>query len=207
MFKQNHKINNNRTPHNKGIPLTKAQKENLSKKMKGLMVGIKHPNYSHGMSGKRPYITWTGMISRCHDVKNKSYERYGGSGVKVCKEWKESFASFWLDMEKGYEDKKQIDRIDNTKGYFKENCRWVDVLQQSRNRRCVRWYKLGKRKMTLRQWDTHLGLKYGTVRSRIFILKWSIKKALTAPKTTYSKDNFNDQSEETKTYIGGLLNN
>jgi len=198
MFKKDHKINNNRTPHNKGIPLTKAQKENLSKKLKGLMVGKKHPNYSHGMSGKRPYITWSGMVSRCHDVKNKSYERYGGAGVKVCKAWKESFASFWLDMEKGYEDKKQIDRIDNAKGYFKENCRWVSVLQQARNRRCVRLYKLGKREMTLRQWDIHLGLRYGTVRSRIFILKWSIKKALTAPKTTYLKTTLTTSQKKQK---------
>lgn len=36
----------------------------------------------------------------------------------------------------------QIDRIDNTKGYSKDNCRWVEKTPQMQNTRLSKWWWL-----------------------------------------------------------------
>lgn len=93
-------------------------------------------NFSHGMSRTSIYSTWVGMIKRCAAKKGKDYKWYGSRGITVCEEWKD-FKNFYRDMgEKPL--KHYLDRIDNDKGYFKENCRWVDSVINSRNRRCVK---------------------------------------------------------------------
>jgi hypothetical protein len=81
------------------------------------------------------YHTWVSMKARCLNQKNRSYPRYGGRGIAVCEEWERSFAAFYRDMGGRPTSKHQIDRIDNTKGYYKDNCRWVTPKENSRNRR------------------------------------------------------------------------
>ena len=60
------------------------------------------------------------MRSRCYDKKHKSYNGYGGRGIKICSEWQE-FINFekWA-FENGYNPsadkfKCTLDRIDNKK--------------------------------------------------------------------------------------------
>lgn len=99
-------------------------------------------NKTHGQaaydSGNRTHVyqIWVHMHDRCRNPKNKSYRYYGGRGIAVCDEWK-SFEQFYKDMGDRPEGK-SIDRIDNNKGYCKENCRWADKFQQSQNRRNVK---------------------------------------------------------------------
>jgi hypothetical protein len=56
---------------------------------------------------------------------------YGGVGITVCERWR-SFAKFLADMGERPRDK-TIDRIDGTKGYYKENCKWSTDIEQQRN--------------------------------------------------------------------------
>jgi len=63
---------------------------------------------------------------------------YGGRGITVCDEWRYSFIRFNEDMGERPGCQYQIDRIDNAKGYFKENCRWVTRLVNARNKRSVK---------------------------------------------------------------------
>lgn len=92
-------------------------------------------NLSHNLSRTKLYNVWTGMKMRCYNPQNRSYPRYGGRGIKVCDEWLNDFKSFYeWAMNNGYADNLSIDRIEVSKGYFPENCRWADSKTQNRNK-------------------------------------------------------------------------
>lgn len=91
----------------------------------------------HGRSGTKLYRVWGSMIQRCHNPKNKKYERYGGRGITVCTAWKRAHAFMDWALSNGYEEGLSIDRIDNDAGYAPENCRWTTLEVQARNSRLI----------------------------------------------------------------------
>lgn len=96
--------------------------------------------FKKNKSNPRFYAIWSGMRNRCQNVNNRSYQFYGHIGIKVEDSWN-SFEKFYKDMYKSYvsalkryRESVSIDRIDNTKGYSKENCRWATNKMQGRNK-------------------------------------------------------------------------
>ena len=88
----------------------------------------------HGMTHTPEYRVWQGMKARCYNKNDKSYYRYGGRGITVCDEWKDSFLAFLKDMGKRPSLDHQIDRIDNDGNYEPGNCRWVTPVVNAQNR-------------------------------------------------------------------------
>jgi hypothetical protein len=99
-----------------------ANKENLAKRVT-----------THGMSGNKIYRTWANMLRRCQNKNHPRYSDYGGRNISVCIEWLD-FENFYKDMGE-HPEGLTLDRIDNDKGYSKQNCRWATPKQQAENRR------------------------------------------------------------------------
>ena len=84
---------------------------------------------THGMSNTQTYERWEDMKVRC-SVYSTRPDRYIERKITVCSDWKK-FESFYNDM--GECNGLSLDRIDNNKGYYKENCRWTTRQVQMRN--------------------------------------------------------------------------
>lgn len=67
---------------------------------------------THRMTRTRLYHSWQDMKRRCYYEKSNRYYRYGGRGIVVCDEWKDSFETFrdWA-LANGWEDKLQLDAM------------------------------------------------------------------------------------------------
>lgn len=147
----------------------------------GVREALLKSSFIHGMSKTPIHNLWYSMIQRCTDKNNKHYADYGGRGITVCKEWME-FVNFYRDMGDRPEGK-TLDRIDNNKGYFKENCRWATKTEQANNRRSSKFITYKDETLTQAQWEDRLGLRKGLLYDRIK-RGWSIEKAIETPLIT-----------------------
>ncbi len=77
-------------------------------------------NTSHGGSKQPVYAVWCAMKRRCYNTSDKNYHQYGGRGITVCREWRDSFRTFIEDMGQPPVGC-QLDRKDNDKGYDADN--------------------------------------------------------------------------------------
>ena len=133
-------------------------------------------NSTHGMSGTPEHRSWKAMNTRCNNPNSKDYFRYGGRGIKICTRWKK-FKNFYKDM--GPSNGLTIDRKDSDGNYCKSNCRWVNRLEQSLNKKNKMLIKFNGERLSIRDWALLLNIKNTTLKNRIHNLKWSHEKALT----------------------------
>lgn len=124
-------------------------------------------HHNHMKSGTIIFKKWQGMKARCYDKHNSRFCRYGGRGITVCEEWKNDFTAFYdWAMDNGYKEDLTIDRIDNDKGYYPENCRWATIKEQCNNRSTNVKITIGNATKTLTQWCEIFNVKYKTINKR-----------------------------------------
>lgn len=145
-------------------------------------VRIEHST-KHGDRHTRLYSIWTGIKTRCFDKNNATYKRYGGRGITMCDEWKNSYTEFrdWA-VNNGYSDdgcdSLSIDRIDVNGNYEPNNCRWSTAKVQANNRRNTIKITAHGETHTLSEWSDITGEKYHTLFARIYKLGWDPNVAI-----------------------------
>lgn len=143
------------------------QKENLIKRIT-----------THNMSHSPEYAVWGRMVQRCVNPKNKRFKHYGGRGIKVCKEWRDSFLAFYEHVGQRPYKKASIDRINNEGDYCPGNVRWTDIVTQNNNNRRNYYITIKGITRTIAQWAKTIGIKEGTLWHRINVLRWPPEKAI-----------------------------
>lgn len=137
---------------------------------------------THGMSRNRIYKIYQGVLNRCNNKNNYSFEHYGGRGIMVCDKWsgEHGFENFYKwAIENGYSEELTIDRIDVNGNYEPDNCRWVDMKAQANNRRNNVSIMYNGKNQTLAQWSEELGINFYTLYARIEKNNWDVERAFT----------------------------
>lgn len=143
---------------------------------------LKKEKDTHHLSNTRLYRIWRAMLNRCYDKNYWAYKYYGEKGVKVCDEWSKDFVDFknWSILN-GYSDNLTIDRIDNSKGYSPENCKWSTRKEQANNRSFCKKIEYQGKTQTLMQWCEELGLNYKRTYARLYKCGWTFERAISTP--------------------------
>ena len=141
--------------------------------------------YVHGDSHNRLYKIYRGMLSRCNNKNHQAFDRYGGNGIKVCDEWESNYLTFknWA-LSHGYSHNLTIDRIDNTKGYSPDNCRWITKFEQESNKTTNINILINNEIHTMTEWCRQYGIRRDTAWKRIKS-GWDPAIAVSTPARSY----------------------
>lgn len=137
----------------------------------------------HGMCGTPTYLSWKSMLRRCDNPRSDNYHRYGGRGITVCQEWRESFVVFLRDMGNRPAGT-SIDRIDNDGNYEPGNCRWATGEVQARNKGCDRGRLIVEFEgalLTVTQAARRIGMHPTVLYGRLVKCGWPLEMALSKP--------------------------
>lgn len=139
--------------------------------------GEKHGNHKHLLYG-----IWQNMKNRCYNNKTNSFKYYGGKGVEVCREWRNSFSSFYSwSKDNGWKAGLTIDRINSNGNYEPINCRWTTDLVQGRNRSSNIFVDFNDIKMCLSEYCEINNFNYRRVLNRVTKYKWPLERAISQP--------------------------
>jgi len=133
----------------------------------------------HGKYKTPEHKAWENMRNRCNAKNSPRYKDWGGRGITICEEWdnKDGFINFLNDMGEKPSPNHTLDRIDNNKGYSKENCRWATTKEQAKNRRSNRILTANGYTFTMVEWCERLDINKVTLSSRLR-RGWSVDEAI-----------------------------
>ncbi len=126
---------------------------------------------------QKEYLIWKAAKARCHTTTHRDYDRYGGRGISMCKEWRDDYDAFLSYMgpkPEGY----SIERINNDGNYEPGNVRWASRKEQSHNRSTNHNIEYNGETHCLEEWSRITNIHKNTLRKRMD-LGWSIEDTLT----------------------------
>jgi len=127
-----------------------------------------YKNKKHGLWNHECYKTWDGMIRRCYNKKHVAFNSYGGRGIKVCKQWRETPTSFikWL-IDNNWKKGLQIDRKNNDGDYTPKNCRAVTKIINANNKRNNHKIFINNENLTISEASRKYKINKTTIRQRL----------------------------------------
>lgn len=131
---------------------------------------LKELTQKHGKSDTRLFRVWAAIKQRCRKTPSKKTNKsYYDKGITMCDEWKDFINFYNWSINNGHEDNLTIDRIDNSKGYSPQNCRWVSHTVNLNNRDTTIYVNYNGEKISLSMLLINLGIrhKYQTIYGRL----------------------------------------
>ncbi len=114
------------------------------------------------------YVSWLMMNQRCRNPRHKSYDDYGGRGIRVYFGWmgRGGFEEFLADVGKRPSRKYTLDRINPDGHYEPGNVRWATKSVQNSNKSGF-IYELDGERFTIYERAEQLKLHPGALRKRL----------------------------------------
>lgn len=159
----------------------------------------------HGMSNTRLYSIWNSMKGRCFNPADRNYKWYGARGITVCPEWRQDFFAFYTwAVKNGYQPNAPrgvctLDRIDPDGDYCPENCRWITIQEQERNKRNNHRLVIDGKEKTAKEWAEDGGRCYSSAIKEINRRKKGVR-----PRDEYLKERA-DEKQKTLDIINFLM--
>ena len=125
-----------------------------------------------------------GMRARCNNKNHAYYDLYGGNGIKICEEWGEFKVFRKWALAQGYGHQLTLDRIENAGNYSPDNCRWVNTVDQAKNKDSAIRMPNGE---YAKDYAEKHGVPYWTFYRRYRYLKWDIETSATYPTKMHKK--------------------
>lgn len=131
---------------------------------------------------KNLWLKYCVMKRRCYSKKFIKYPDYGGRGIKICDEWLESFDNFaeWA-YANGYKPGLTIERKDVNGNYCPENCTFIPIGDQAKNKRNTIWVDYEGERIQLSILCKRENVNYDMVRYRMNDMGWTAEKAIKEP--------------------------
>lgn len=151
---------------------------------------IKKAATKHGDSRSRLYRVWRSMLDRCKYANLDNSKYYHDKGITICEEWKDYTVFKQWALQNGYNSnapfgKCTIDRKDGAKGYCPENCHFVDMVAQNKNRQ---EYHTHTQRITYNgvtkyvdEFAMEYNIPYKTLWARLYRSHWTVERALNTP--------------------------
>lgn len=142
---------------------------------------MKDRNFKHGYAKRdnieHLYTLWCAMIDRATNFNRWDSKYYAAKGIKVCEDWRDYLKFREWAMNNGYAEGMSIDRIDNSLGYNPDNCRWIPLEDQNRNKTNNHLITIGDKTQILSVWCRECNIDSRIVSYRLS-KGWSVEKAL-----------------------------
>ena len=139
--------------------------------------------YASSIQGSFAYRFFSAR-DRCENKNNKNYKFYKDKKflwLSLGEFKRDMFKSFLQHINVHGIKNTTIERIDNTIGYSKENCRWATRQEQSKNRRDTVSISFNGKTQCLTDWAKETGITRVTLWRRIFKYEWNIERVFSTP--------------------------
>lgn len=141
----------------------------------------------HGLKKHPLYSIWCNIKRRCTVPDAPLYYLYGGSGVRICDEWRRDFKAFYdwciangwetgLEVDKDFKSKEKPGKL-----YSPETCAIITSKINKRNKRSTDYLTHNGETLSFQEWAERIGISYRLFWFRIKKQGWSMEKIIENP--------------------------